>query len=430
MSNIQMKDSEIDWIGKIPAHWDVKRLKDFLSISTGQTPDRKKEDNFTTDSLIGTLWIKPEDLNNRYISSSTEYITSKGLQSIKTYKPNSIIFSGIGDVGKIGICTQNFTTNQQNHILYNIKNNYIFVYYSLIAAKKDIKNYSTGNVVEILNANRLGYTKLAIPTVIEQQKIVNYLDHYTSKIDSEISYLEKKSVLLEEYKQSLIFETVTKGLDKNIPMKDSGIEWIGEIPVHWEIKRVSDYFKSTKSITTSGRTDVLSLTLNGVIEKDLAKNKGLSPESYDTYQIFKKNDLVFKLIDLANYQTSRVGLLEKNGIMSSAYIRLSNKKTISYKFSYYQFFDLYLRRVFNQLGGNGVRSTISKTDLLKIPFIYTNMQEQQNISNYLDRETLKIDTQHKLMKKKIALLKEYKQSLIYEAVTGKIEIPQEFYEIK
>jgi len=114
----------------------------------------------------------------------------------------------------------------------------------------------------------------------------------------------------------------------SIEMKKSGIEWIGMIHEHWEVKRVSEFFNSPKTITNPGRIDVLSLTLNGVIEKDIENNKGLNPESYDTYQIFRKNDLVFKLIDLANYQTSRVGRVWKDGIMSSAYIRLTKKKIL------------------------------------------------------------------------------------------------------
>lgn len=200
-------------------------------------------------------------------------------------------------------------------------------------------------------------------------------------------------------------------------MKDSGIAWIGNVPKKFEIKRVSDFFISPKKITKPGRKDVLSLTLNGVIEKDIENNKGLSPESYDTYQIFKKNDLVFKLIDLENYQTSRVGIVWKDGIMSSAYIRLSKKKNTHVDYFFYQFFDLYKRAIFNMLGGNGVRSAINRSDLLKLNIIFPPKSQQNAIANYLDHHTSRIDKEISLLEKKVEKLDEYKQALIYETVT-------------
>lgn len=202
-----------------------------------------------------------------------------------------------------------------------------------------------------------------------------------------------------------------------VEMKYSGIDWIGDVPNSFLTKRVSDFFTSPKKITSPGRTDVLSLTLNGVIEKDIESNKGLSPESYDTYQIFKKNDLVFKLIDLANYQTSRVGVVWKDGIMSSAYIRLAKKRNTNIDYFFYQFFDLYKRAVFNMLGGNGVRSAINRGDLLKLNIIVPSKNEQTAIVNYLDHHTTKIYKEISLLEQKVQMLDEYKKSLIYEIVT-------------
>lgn len=248
------------------------------------------------------------------------------------------------------------------------------------------------------------------PKKIEVRNTTDILDEIFS-VDLEIKEINEK--------QEIIQNVSTKGLNKNVTLKDSGIEWIGLIPEHWEVKRVGDFFTSPKTITKPGRTDVLSLTLNGVIEKDLENIKGLNPESYDTYQIFKKDDLVFKLIDLENYQTSRVGKVWKDGIMSSAYIRLSKKKNTNVEYFYYQFFDLYKRAIFNMLGGNGVRSAINKTDLLKLNIVVPPKEEQEEIANYLDKESLIIDRKNQLINKKIELLKEYKQSLAYEAVTGK-----------
>ena len=205
-------------------------------------------------------------------------------------------------------------------------------------------------------------------------------------------------------------------------MKDSGIEWLGDIPDHWDVKRVKGMFTSPKVKTQPNRKDVLSLTLNGVIEKDISKNEGLNPESYDTYQSVETDDLVFKLIDLENYQTSRVGKVWKDGIMSSAYIRLAKTKNISVDYFYYQFFDLYKRAIFNKLGNEGVRSNLSYRDLLRLKVLNPPLSEQQAIATYLDAKTTKINHLITQNQSQIQELESYKSSLISEVVTGKRDI--------
>jgi type I restriction enzyme, S subunit len=208
--NIGMKDSGIDWIGDIPAHWEVKRIKDIAKVATGQTPPREDLECFSDNFEHNVLWIKPEDLaENREISESFEYITPKGLNYIKVYKPNSIILSGIGDVGKIGLSKYLFTTNQQNHILYNCTVNYKYLFYFLKSAKKDLEQKSSGTVVPILNANKLKKIFCPYPLKEEQEKIVQFLNELSSKIDKKTKIIKKQIELLKEYKQTIIYEAVT-----------------------------------------------------------------------------------------------------------------------------------------------------------------------------------------------------------------------------
>jgi len=199
--------------------------------------------------------------------------------------------------------------------------------------------------------------------------------------------------------------------------KESGVDWIGEIPSEWDCIRGRFLFTKKKEINKEFQNDnLLSLTLNGVLNKDLESHEGLRPLDYKTYQIFEKDDLVFKLIDLENVKTSRVGLVHEKGIMSPVYIRLEPRPEILPRFSYYFYYDLYKKEIFNYLG-LGVRSSLSPSDLLEIEIPLSTIQEQQQISTYLYHKTHQIDSLVEKTQQKIELLKEQKSSLINKVVT-------------
>ena len=165
----------------------------------------------------------------------------------------------------------------------------------------------------------------------------------------------------------------------------------------------------------------MSLTLRGVVNNDPDNPEGLVPSDYSTYQIVEKNDLVFKLIDLENLRTSRVGLVPERGIMSSAYIRLVSCHSGVQRYFYLQYFDLYLRGVFNQIG-SGVRSTLSSMDLLEMPILEPPLAEQVAIVAYLDNLTSDIDAAIARTRREIELLEEYRTRLIADVVTGKLDV--------
>ncbi|HRQ44725.1 MAG TPA: restriction endonuclease subunit S [Candidatus Goldiibacteriota bacterium] len=199
--------------------------------------------------------------------------------------------------------------------------------------------------------------------------------------------------------------------------KESGLPWIGKIPSHWKVEKVKHNFRYKKVKNARGlNKNVLSLTLNGVINNDIDNPIGLSPKDYATYQLFEKNDLVFKLIDLENIRTSRVGLVHENGIMSSAYLRLIENKGNDVKFFYHQFYDLYSRAVYNKLGA-GVRSTLGPEDLKNLQILVPEIKEQKLISAFIDNINHRINRTIAAKKKLIALLNEQKQAIIHRAVT-------------
>jgi type I restriction enzyme, S subunit len=199
--------------------------------------------------------------------------------------------------------------------------------------------------------------------------------------------------------------------------KESGIPWLGKIPKHWKLERTKWHFSNNKDINSDYLdNNILSLTLRGVVNNDPNNPEGLVPKDYGTYQIFEKHDLVFKLIDLENLRTSRVGLVHEDGIMSSAYIRLAPFNRDGVRFFYHQFYDLYQRGIFNQLGA-GVRSTLGSSDLLNLPIVVPDSNEQLMIVQFLEYASRRFARAIRLKKKLIALLNEQKQIVIHRAVT-------------
>lgn len=202
-------------------------------------------------------------------------------------------------------------------------------------------------------------------------------------------------------------------------MKDSGIEWIGDIPKEWSVGKVKHEFYATKTIVGDKVNDYerLALTLNGVIKRSKDAGDGLQPEKFDGYQILKEHELVFKLIDLANVSTSRVGLSPYTGIVSPAYIVLHHRKDMNPSYGEYYFLSMWMNEVFNHIGGDGVRSALNAKDLLNIPYLKVSPDEQQAIADYLDETCSKIDEIIAEAKASIDEYKELKQSVIFEAVT-------------
>lgn len=200
--------------------------------------------------------------------------------------------------------------------------------------------------------------------------------------------------------------------------RDSGIAWLGDVPADWQLLRGKFIYRNKKQIN-KGQIEPqrLALTLKGVIERTDGDSVGLNPASLESYQIFDANDLVFKLIDLENKNTSRVGLVHKRGIMSPAYIRLSPQIPVVAKYFYYFYYSLYLTYVFNNIAGEGVRANLSPKELLEIPVTVPNHNSQERIADYLDEETAKIDHLITKQERLLQLLEEKRRATITNAVT-------------
>ena len=202
-------------------------------------------------------------------------------------------------------------------------------------------------------------------------------------------------------------------------MKDSGISWVEEIPKEWSVNRAKYCFVNTKEIAgcRSDRYERLALTMNGVIKRSKDDSNGLQPEKFETYQILRPDELVFKLIDLQNVSTSRVGLSPYLGLVSPAYIILKSNKRVLPAFAEKYFLMLWKNQIFNALGDAGVRSNLNSKDLLELSIPFPSLVEQQRIAEFLDRECGKIDGLKADIQAQIDTLEQYKRSVITEAVT-------------
>lgn len=268
---------------------------------------------------------------------------------------------------------------------------------------------------------------VALPPLPEQQRIADFLDTKCGILDRTIDAVSRQIEDLEKYKKALITKTVTKGICKKgepeRAMKDSGVEWIGGIPEEWDVSKVKYNFSTFKKIPgkESEKYERLSLTMNGVKHREKWTAEGLQPKDFMSYQLLRKGDLVFRLIDLQNPSKSRrVALSHDTGLISPAYtiLHADNNKMLP---EYAEMFFLMMSYldVFNALGSCGVRSSINNAELMKIPVPVPPLAEQQQIADYLDEKCKNIDNRVQKRREQLEWLKEYKKSLIFDYVTGK-----------
>lgn len=420
------KPSGIDWLGEIPEGWEVKRLKDVISIPLSYGANESAlEDNPDYPRYIRITDFSDEKIRDDIFVSLAPSIANNYL-----LQENDILFARSGaTVGKSFIfrnyegkaCYAGYLIKVRNKKKI-VNSDFLYKFTKTYKYSDWTKHIQIKSTIENISAEKYGYfLHIPIPPLQTQTAIAKYLDQQTTLIDRKIELFKAKKQSYLELKQTLINEVVTGGLDKTAEMKDSEIEWIGQIPKHWELKRGKDLFKYIKKINKQLECkNVLSLTYNGVINKDYNTKAGLNPESYETYQFVDKNDLIFKLIDLENIKTSRVGIVHEHGIMSSAYIRLKSNKSFN-KYFYYLYFYYYKINLFNYLGG-GVRSTINFSTLLEISIIIPKKSEQIAIANYLDEKTNKIDQIIKKIDENVLALQEFRKTLINNVVTGKVKV--------
>jgi len=417
------KDSGVEWIGEIPEHWEINKLKRLSNIITGNTPPKSEEENYDDE---GIPWVKPDNIqDDGTISETKERLSVIGLQKARLIPKSSAIVCCIGTVGKVGFTQEDCTTNQQiNSIIFerpSIWNNK-YGFYCLCSSKNEHEKYSNKVVVSILNKTQQGNILMPVPSLKEQKAIASFLDQKTAEIDDLIADKEKLIELLQEKRQVIITEAVTKGLNPNVKMKDSGIEWIGEMPQHWNLRRIK-YLANIRNVKASDSDiDKPYIGLENIESKTgkllINENNGHQLIG-ETANIFRKGDVLFG--KLRPYLAKCI-IADFDGRCTSELLVL---KTTSYILPEYLHFIMLSPKFIDVVNSSTYGAKMPRTSWdfignLRIPL--PSIKEQEEIVEYLTQFINRIDDLISDINIQIQKLKEYRQALISEAVTGKIDV--------
>jgi len=416
----EYKDSGIEWIGKVPEMWKVHKLKRFSRIETGNTPPKEDERYYENGDLP---WIRPGELKGFLpIFNSNIKLNKNGKRIARKVPKNTILVCCIGSLGKIGIAGEELATNQQINsvILDNKKCKFQFAKYIIFDSKIELERIGNANVVLIVNKSQQGEISYCLPPLSEQITIAKFLDKKTARIDALIEKDKKLTELLKEKRTALINHCVRKGLDPNAKMKDSRVEWIGEIPEGWEVHKIkyNIYEKKVKDTAKNPSTKFIGLEH---IESETGKLISSSTlEEIDGESIrFKENNVLFG--KLRPY-LAKVIKVDFRGSCTGELIVYETGENIDPKFLFYRLLSKSFIDLVNSITYGVKMPRVDPTQLSNIKIAWPPYFDQTAIINFLDKATAKIDkTIHKIQKK-IELLEEYKKSLIHHAVTGKIDV--------
>lgn len=413
----EYKDSGVKWLGEIPSHWEVFRNKDIFHECKKSVG--KNSNNYTLLSLSKKgVVIRNMDDGGKFPAEFDTY---------KVVEPGDFIFCffdvdetprAVGLSSEYGMITGAYTVLRQS-----IANSqYLYYYYLSIDDAKALKPLYTG-LRKTVPLNAFMSMQIFLPPKAEQDAIVRYLDSAISEIDKAIAMQQKMIDLLNERKQIIIQNAVTKGLDENVEMKESGVEWIGRIPKHWEVNPLRKYLKVC-SKRNMPDAQLLSVTREeGVIVRNIEskeENHNYIPDDLSNYKYVQKGQFVIN--KMKSWQGS-YGVSNYDGIVSPAYF--------VYDLMYYnkEYFSLAIRSKkfspFFSKYSKGIR--IDQWDLMPealkiIPFLEPPVEEQNAIVHFLEDIIPRINDNITNCQRQITLLQERKQIIINEVVTGKVRV--------
>lgn len=423
------KDSGIAWIGEIPEHWDTYQLKRCSKFINGYAFN---SNHFNKDKGIPVIRIG--DILNEQISfENIVYVQGNNeLEKFMAHKNDILIAMSGATVGKIGIYSteDKVYINQRVGIIRTIQYNFIKRMFTTNGFVDYVNLSSAGSAQPNISSEEILNFYIPAPSIKEQQLIATYLDQKCSEIDELITMQEEMITKLQSYKQSVITEAVTKGLDKNVPLKDSGIEWIGEIPEHWICTVFKKFLSEPMQYGANEPAEecnyndpryirITDIKDDGTLRDDTFKSLPL--EKAKEYML-TKGDLLFArsgatvgktFLYKEDYAACFAGYLIK--------ARCNKNELLPNFVFYYTLSNVYQ----NWKNSIFIQSTIQNIGADKysvMPIIIPPLSEQQSIADYLDRKCSEIDELISIKQQKIEKLKDYKKSLIFEYVTGKRKV--------
>ena len=411
------KDSGVEWLGEIPAHWDLSRLgtcfderrqkvsdKDFLPLSV------------TKNGILPQLEnaAKTNDGDNRKLVRKGDFV----INSRSDRKGSSGISDRDGSVSLINIVLEPKGIEPQ-YCHYLLKS-YAFI--------EEFYRMGHGIVADLWTTryDEMKAVVMGVPTLSEQTIIAAFLDRKTAQIDQAVAIKKKQIALLKERKQILIQNAVTRGLNPNVSMRDSGVEWIGEMPAHWVVKKAKYLFKEVDERSVLGEEELLSVShITGVTPRSEKNVTMFMAEDYTGSKTCQKGDLVFNIMWT---WMGALGVSNKSGIVSSSYGVFRQLKENIFNPKYLEFLLKTTGYVehYNKVstGLHSSRLRFYSHMFFDMELGYPQKKEQDEIVTHIETESAKIDQATSIQQQQIDKLKEYKATLINSAVTGKIKVPE------
>lgn len=416
----EMRDSGIEWVGQIPQAWDTMANKYVMTKIKHVNPLYQGEDilSLTMNGVI----VRDLDAGGKMPSSFDGYQTLYPGNLLMCLFDYDVTPRCIGLIKKNGVTSPAYS---QFVMKDGFDASYYYYYYLMVDHTKALLHRAK-NLRHSFTEDQLGAIAVPVPPLGEQICIASFLDSKCTEIDALSADVQSEIDTLEAYKRSVITEAVTKGLDKAVPMKDSGIEWVGEIPETWNVHPVYVYYGERKNKNYAlQEQNLLSLSYGKIIRKDIDTVGGLLPASFNTYNIVEAGDIIIRPTDLQNDKRSlRTGLVTEKGIITSAYIDLAPKGNINSAYFHYLLHSYDVQKVFYNMG-NGVRQGLNYSEFSKLMVFAPSRDEQDSIVDYLNDKCAEIEAIIAQKQEQLAVLADYKKSVIYEYVTGKKEVPND-----
>lgn len=413
----RMKESGIDWIGQIPEEWEVVRLQDIGDYRKGPFGSAITIDMFIEKSPCSYKVYEQKNAIKGNCEIGEAYIPKSVYNNLKNFSvyPLDIIVSCAGTIGKCYILPEDCEQGIINQALMRVRVNksvnleYFLYIFDIVLSYAAIK-YSNGSAIKnIPPFNVLNKLRVTLPSNIEQHQIVNYLDKKTAQLDKVKSLLEEQIQKLKDYRASLIYETVTKGLDKNVPMKYSGIDWIGQVPEGWGVSRLKYYF---------------DIYAGGDIDERNTVEEYTESHPYPVLSNSLENDGVLGYTNKYRFKNNCVTVTGRGDVGKAVYrnikfypvVRLLvcvPKSQVDCRFVTYWINSAIIEK--NQ-------TAVSQLTIQMLgELIFTNVPyvEQKKIADFLDEKTVQIDKLIQIKNQQIKNINKQRQTLIYDYVTGK-----------
>ncbi|ECL0098075.1 restriction endonuclease subunit S [Campylobacter jejuni] len=420
------KESGIEWLGEIPEHWEVVKINKIVTFVNGYAFE-----NFDFNPIFEIPVIRIGDMQKEKILYDN-CLKTKEKEKLKQFliSNNDILIALSGaTTGKIAFCdTDNKAYINQRVAIVRSKLKLVKYYFLTRGFSLLIELACNGSAQPNISTKEIGEFKIPLPPLKEQEQIANFLDEKCKKIANFIEKKEKLITLLKEQKQALINETITKGLDKNINFKDSGIEWLGEIPQHWKLVRLGLILKTSSGTTPDSGNDkyykggqivwINSGDLNDGFLKD-SKRK-ITQDALDDYSVLKIFDKDSLIVAMYGATIGKTAILKVNACVNQACCVLEKSAWYNTFYLFY-LFNRYKKELIS-MGSGGGQPNISQDIIKNIKIPLPPLKEQEQIANFLDEKCKKIDLLIEKTKKQIKLIKEYKTTLINQAVCGRINL--------